>query len=579
MSKAEKLLELARRRGIFWSSYEIYGGASGFYDLGPIGVLIKRNIVELWRNYFIYDNDDLVVEIETPIISPKRVFEASGHVENFIDPIVKCNKCNKIYRADHLVEELTKIRTEGLSPEKLNEIIKEKKIKCPNCGGELGEVKVFNLLFETRIGPYADSIGYLRPEAAQGMFTSFKRVFEAFREKLPIGIAQVGRVARNEISPRQGIIRMREFTIMEIEFFYNPEETSLDILNERGVSYDKINILLASDKIKGNEKPVRMEVYEAVREKIILSPWQAFWMAIASRFITKLGINEGKSYFEEKLPEERAHYSLQTFDQIVETEGFGKIEISGHANRGRYDLSRHQQFSNQDMTVFIKYSEPIIVKEKRIIFDRRRLYEIFKEKAEQIIEEVNKIKVEEIEDSLRTKDYITIKGYEIPKSIIKVIEEERKVSGKKIIPSVVEPSFGAERLLYVVLENAINEREGRLILSLPPSISPYQVAVFPLLEREKLINYAINIYKLLKNYFKVFFDYTGSIGKRYARADEIGIPFSVTIDPRTLNDRTLTIRDRDTWNQIRVKEEELITKLQRALKGERLELLGEIVRE
>jgi glycyl-tRNA synthetase len=278
----EKVIELAKRRGIFWPSYEIYGGVGGLYDIGPIGTRIKNKIVQLWRKIFVEENSDFVVEIETPMITPKKVFEASGHLENFTDPIVECNKCHRVFRADHLVEEVLKISAEGLKAEELTNLIREKNIKCPVCGGDLGDVRYFNLLFSTNIGPYTGSTGFLRPETAQGMFTSFKRVYESTREKLPLGIAQVGRVARNEISPRQGLIRMREFTIMEIEFFMDPEDTENIPLDK--FSEDKINVLPAEAKIKG-EKPSTFKVKELVDEKIVINPWMAYWMATANKFV------------------------------------------------------------------------------------------------------------------------------------------------------------------------------------------------------------------------------------------------------------------------------------------------------
>ncbi|MEM4138894.1 MAG: glycine--tRNA ligase, partial [Sulfolobaceae archaeon] len=315
MSVFEKVAEVAKRRGIFWPSYEIYGGVAGLYDIGPIGVKIKNKIVELWRKIFIKDHSEYVVEIETPLITPYRVLEASGHVESFTDPIVECTKCKKIYRADHLVEELTKINVEGFSPSQITSIIREKNLRCPACGGELGDVRLFNLLFQTNIGPYSGNQGFLRPETAQGMFTSFKRVYEAIRERLPLGIAQVGRVARNEISPRQGLIRMREFTIMEIEFFIDPKDSTMPPI-ERFSNY-KLNILTKEDREKGVERPTPYTLEELIKEKIVINPWMAYWMAVSNLFVEKLGIEKEKIRFEEKLPHERAHYSSQTFDQII----------------------------------------------------------------------------------------------------------------------------------------------------------------------------------------------------------------------------------------------------------------------
>ncbi|TRM97419.1 glycine--tRNA ligase, partial [Sulfolobus sp. E1] len=347
-----KVMDLAKRRGIFWPSYEIYGGVAGLYDIGPIGVKIKNKILKLWRKYFIEDNDDFVVEVETPIIGPSKVFEASGHVESFTDPVVECTKCRRVYRADHLIEDALKRSVEGLKPEELTKMIKENNLKCPSCGGDLGEVRLFNLLFATTIGPFTGNIGYLRPETAQGMFTSFKRVYESVRQKLPLGIAQIGRVARNEISPRQGLIRMREFSIMEIEFFIDPEDTENVPLSR---FYDlKVKVLTKDEKVKDG-RPKEYGIDEMVREKIVETPWMAYWMAVASKFVRALGINE--FYFEEKLPHERAHYARQVFDQIAVINDM-KVEISGHAYRGNYDLSRHMKFSGQDLSVFKKFEIP-----------------------------------------------------------------------------------------------------------------------------------------------------------------------------------------------------------------------------
>ncbi|MFP3217031.1 MAG: glycine--tRNA ligase [Acidianus sp.] len=557
----EKVIELAKRRGIFWPSYEIYGGVGGLYDIGPIGTRIKNKIVQLWRKIFVEENSDFVVEIETPMITPKKVFEASGHLENFTDPIVECNKCHRVFRADHLVEEVLKISAEGLKAEELTNLIREKNIKCPVCGGDLGDVRYFNLLFSTNIGPYTGSTGFLRPETAQGMFTSFKRVYESTREKLPLGIAQVGRVARNEISPRQGLIRMREFTIMEIEFFMDPEDTENVPLDK--FSEDKINVLPAEAKIKG-EKPSTFKVKELVDEKIVINPWMAYWMATANKFVRKLGVSLERVYFEEKLPSERAHYSSQTFDQMVIV-GEDKVEISGHAYRGDYDLSRHSKFSGQDLSVFKKYDQPKIIKKKIVIINKDKLNKESKDFVKEFMKRISSLKPEEVEKILNEK----IDGKEI-KEYVTVTEREEKESGKRFIPHVVEPSFGVERCLYISVLNAYREKKDRIVLSLPREIAPYEVAVFPLLERDELISRAREIYSKVKEKFDAIFDDSGSIGKRYARADEIGIPYAITVDPQTLQDNTVTIRDRDTWNQIRVKEEELINTLEKLFSGEEI---------
>ncbi|NON62199.1 glycine--tRNA ligase [Candidatus Acidianus copahuensis] len=554
MSETEKVIELAKRRGIFWPSYEIYGGIGGLYDIGPIGTRIKNKIVNLWRQIFVEDNNEFVVEIETPIITPEKVFKASGHIDRFTDPIVECNKCHKVYRADHLVEEFAHISAEGLNTTEITSLIRDKGIRCPSCGGDFGDVREFNLLFGTTIGPYSDSKGYLRPETAQGMFTSFKRVYDSSRQKLPLGIAQIGRVARNEISPRQGLLRMREFTIMEVEFFMDPEDKDVPLWK---YGEDIIRVLTAELKQKKEEKPISYKVSELVSEKAVINPWMAYWMATANKFVKELGISENNIYFEEKLPHERAHYSSQTFDQMIVL-GNDKIEISGHAYRGDYDLSNHAKSSGQDLTVFKKYSTPITVKKKSVIINKDKLNNEDKNLIKDFMKRISNLSPEQIETLIKMDEKINGKSLS---EFVSVVEREEKESGKKFYPHVVEPSFGVERCLYISVANAYREKKDRIVLSLPPKIAPYEVAVFPLLERGELVERARKIYLMLKTGFDVMFDDSGSIGKRYARSDEIGVPFAITIDPQTLQDDTITIRDRDTWDQIRVKEGELINTL------------------
>ncbi len=558
-----KITELAKRRGFFWPSYEIYGGIAGFYDLGPLGAYLKKNIVELWRKHFVLEHQDYVVEIETPIVGPKIVYQASGHLEKFTDPIVECMKCGRKFRADHLIEEKLGINVEGLSPEELTKIIKENNLTCPVCGGPLSEVKTFNLLFKTQIGPYEGNLGFIRPELAQGMFVAFKRTLEVMRNKLPLGIAQIGKVGRNEISPRQGMIRLREFTIAEMEYFFDPEDEENSCPDYNKVKFDEIKVITCNDKRKGGS-PQILSLDEAVQKGIIVHKCLAYWMGVAQRFVEALGIPKSSIMFEEKCPEERAHYSSQTFDQLVKVSRWGWVEVSGHSYRGSYDLSRHEKFSGEELEVFKPFKEPKIVKRKKILVNKAVIGRMFKEKASEIISKIQNLDPDEIEKFISLNKDIIIDNLKIPKEAIKIIEVEEKVTGKKFLPHVVEPSFGIERLIYVVLEYSYKEKDGRVIMSIPRYLAPIKVAVFPLNESEKrLVEKAREIFDILKREFEVMYDDRGSIGRRYARADEIGIPAAVTVDYETLEDNTVTIRDRDTWKQVRVREKDLVDVLKK----------------
>ncbi len=561
--KYEKIVDLAKRRGFFWSSYEIYGGVAGLYDLGPLGALLKANIVNLWREYFVLRHQDLVVEIETPIITPEIVLKASGHLDHFTDPITECVKCGRKYRADHLIEEFAKIKVEGLSIKELNNIIKEKGLRCPVCNGELSDVREFNLLFKTTIGPYSSDVGYLRPEAAQGIFVAFKRVLVAVRERFPIGIAQAGKVGRNEISPRQGMVRLREFTIMEVEFFHDPEGEEPPWERFSG----KLRLLTAEQRKKGEDKPIEIDVIEAIKEGIIKNKWLGYWMCVARDFVKEIGIDYNEMFFEEKLPHERAHYSAQTFDQLVRVSRWGWIEVSGHAYRTDYDLRKHMEFSGQDMTVFKSFKEPKLVEVEKIVIDKALLGKILGSAMTSFQEAINRLDITEVKKILANPgNIINIAGYEIPREAIKIVKETQKVTGTRMIPHVAEPSFGAERLVLVALDKAYSEEDGRVVLRFPRKIAPIKVAVFPLLEKDELVEVARKIYtELMMAGFTVLYDESGSIGRRYARADEIGVPLAVTVDFQTLADGTVTIRDRDTKQQIRVHTRELKNMLREAL--------------
>jgi len=377
--KHRLLSELARRRGFFWGSFEIYGGVSGFIDLGPLGTGLKREIEDSWRDFFLRRHG--FTEISTPIITPERVLEASGHVQNFKDPMTECTNCHRRFRADQLIKEAAGTETEGLDLDQLSVLLKQ--VKCPECGGVLGSPQYFVTMFKTNIGPYGEDPAYTRPEAAQGIFVDFHRVLEVMREKFPLGIAQVGTVLRNEISPRQGPIRLREFTIMDFELFFDPERPECPYIDE--VREDKLSIVTEDTRKKGRSETTRITTAEALEKRLVKSPWMAYFMSQSARFLAKLGINEHYQRFFEKLSTERAHYSSQTFDHEVKLDRWDWVEVAGFAYRTDFDLRSHMQATGIDLRVFKAYDSPIEKKVRTIRPNHQKIRQRFGTDAGRII--------------------------------------------------------------------------------------------------------------------------------------------------------------------------------------------------
>jgi glycyl-tRNA synthetase len=559
--------ELARRRGFFWQSYEIYGGVGGFVTYGPLGARLKQNIEAKLRELFV--NKLGILEIESSVITPGKVFEASGHVKHFKEPMVECSKCNKRFRADHLLEEYAKISSteaEKMSLDEIKAAIEKNAITCPECGGTFNAPQQFLTMFETTIGPYAGATGYGRPEAAQGIFVEFNRLYAMAREKLPFGVLQIGHALRNEISPRQGLIRLREFTIADLEFFFDPEAPCCHLLKD--VENETLPLLLAEKRAKGSEKTLNVTVKEALEKKMVRSEWQAFFMAMAKRLLTEIGVPAEKQRFIEKLPWEKAHYATQSFDQEVLVDRWGWIEVSGHAYRTDYDLSCHMKASGADLRVYKEYETP--VEEEQLVVKpiMAKLGPAFKAEAAKVAELLANAPAEEVAASLKKNGYYMVQNYKILPEYVDVSRQKTVSRGKRFIPHVVEPSFGCDRLFYVALEYAYRVKDDRVVMSFPRSIVPTQVGVYPLVSKDGLVEKAQEVHKLLANEgFATEFDETGSIGRRYARADEAGVPLGITIDYDTLNDGTVTIRDRDTWQQVRSPIKDLPKLLQKYFQG------------
>jgi len=486
----EDIAVFCKRKGFVYPNSEIYGGFSGFWDFGHLGVELKNNIKNEWWKFHVQSRED-IVGMDGSIITHPKIWEASGHVESFKDIMLTCSKCKEKIRADQFVEEKLKINVEGYSVEKINDIIKKNKLKCPKCKSDFEDTEKFNLMFKTIVGPKEDksSIAYLRPETAQVIFADFKLVVDNARLKLPFGIAQIGKGFRNEISPRDFLFRCREFDMMEIEYFVHPEKASkCPFIGE--VLEEELNFL-TSEMQEKNEKPKKIKVKDAIKKKL-MSEWHAYWLATEQNWFTSLGANPDNFRIRQHLKEEKSHYATDTWD-LEYNFPFGWKELQGIANRSDFDLKQHIKFSGKDLSIF---------------------------------------------------------------------DEETK---KKIIPYVIaEPSLGVERAFIVFIFDAYNYDKGRgnIVLKLHPKLAPIKVGVFPLVN--KLDREAKKIYDLLKLDFNCIFDRSGSVGRRYARADEIGIPYCITIDFDSLKNEDCTIRNRDNTKQIRVKIKDLkdtITKL------------------
>jgi len=445
-AKMEDIISLCKRRGFIYQGSDVYGGLSGTWDYGPLGVQLKRNIMNLWWRMFVDERDD-IYGVDAAILMNPKVWKASGHVDTFVDPLCEDTVNHRRYRTDHILKD-NGVDVDGLTMEQMDEVIAERGIKSPD-GNPLSKSRTFNMMFKTSVGATEseDSVAYLRPETAQGIFTNFKNVVDSFYPDLPFGIAQQGKAFRNEIAPRDFVFRSREFEQMEIEYFVNPE----------------------------NWQEAFDELLKSTHE-----------------FLEALGL-DSKNIHELDVPaEDRAHYSKKTID-IEYDFPIGKEELMGIAYRTDFDLMNIQRVSGKSM------------------------------------------------------EY-TIKG-----------------TNEKFVPHVIEPSFGVERALMAVLSSAYREDEQngskRVYLALPEHLAPVKFAVSPLLKNKpELVEKAREIYANLskKNPGRVMWDDNGNIGKRYRRQDEIGTPHCVVVDFQTLEDDTVTVRERDTTEQRRVRTEELV---------------------
>jgi len=455
----DELASFCKRKGFVYPSSEIYGGLAGFWDFGHLGVELVRNIKEQWWNFHVRNRED-IEGIDGSIITNPKVWNASGHIENFVDYIIYDKKKKEKFKVDmHEVKEY-----EGKKDFEIQ-----------------GK---FNPMFETKVGPGGKEEAYLRPETAQSIFVNFRNIFDSARMKLPCGIAQIGKAFRNEIAPREFLFRTREFEQMEIEYFIK-KGMKCPYMNE----ILSLEILFYTEKMqKSGKGPVKMKIFEAWKKGLI-SDWHAYWLSKEFEWFILLGANPDNFRARQHISDEKSHYAIDTWD-FEYNFPMGWRELQGFANRGNFDLDAHQKKSGKSLEVF----------------------------------------------------------------------EE----GKRILPEVVcEPSLGVGRAFVVFMLDAYEfdkEREN-VVLHLSSKLAPYKAAILPIISKGEVEEVAYELYRELKEEFNVFYDKAGSIGRRYSRQDEIGTPYCIAVDKDTIDNKTITIRDRDTTKQIKVEIKDLIKTL------------------
>ncbi|GGM74509.1 glycyl-tRNA synthetase [Halarchaeum rubridurum] len=570
------LVELAKRRGFFFQSSEAYGGVSGFYTYGPQGASLKERVEETWRERFALAEGHM--QIDAPTVMPEPVFEASGHLDGFDDMLVECAECGESHRADHLIEGATDIEeAESLPTDEVASLLDAHDIDCPSCGAPLAgqPVDEFNLMFETNIGPGTSQTGYLRPETAQGIFVEFPRLKEYARGQLPFGVTQVGKSYRNEISPRNALVRTREFTQAELELFVDPDGDEPDVSSVADV---EVTLYPAENQPEGDY--VETTVGEAVAEGVV-DPWVAYYLGVATEWYETIGVDFERFRYRQHQPGERAHYATDCWDAEADVSAPDEapewIEIAGYAYRGDYDLSKHGEHGTENFTVFTQYDEPKTVERASVDPDMSYLGPEFGGAAAEIADALAALA--ERDRAAFEGDEVTVdvdgESYTVPTEKTGFEFAEETEAGRHVTPHVVEPSIGIDRTVYTVLAHAHEEDEvdegERTVLRLDPSVAPTDVAVFPLMDKDGMGERAHEIATTLRGEgLDVTYDDSGNIGRRYRRQDEVGTPFCVTVDYESVDEEpeTVTLRERDSTDQVRVPSADLASVLADLRAGE-----------
>ncbi|VDK39190.1 unnamed protein product [Taenia asiatica] len=572
-----KLEDLLKQRFVYDQSFSIYGGVQGLYDYGPTGCAIKANLLAAWRQFFVLEEQ--LLEVDCSMLTPECVLKASGHLERFTDYMVRDVVTGECFRADHLIESaLEAIRTskrtseaekseidkclsqlEGYGADELAEIITRYSIKSPVTKNDLTSPQKFNLMFSTSIGPTGQYQGFLRPETAQGIFVNFQRLLQFNQGRLPFGAAQIGSAFRNEISPRSGVIRVREFTMAEIEYFVDPKDKS----HPKFAQYAdlKLPLFSACDQMDGKSTQ-EISLKDAVARGIIANETLGYFMARIFLFLYMVGVKPDRCRFRQHMKNEMAHYARDCWDAECLTT-YGWIECVGCADRSCYDLTQHQLATGVRLVAEKLLPEPVTVHEVKCVPNKAKIGRTYRGEAAQILKAFETLSPDE---SLKIKEELVNSGkyilsvngshFEVTSDMVAIKEADVRVHVEEVVPSVIEPSFGIGRIMYAILEQNFHTRENdeqRTFLSLPPIIAPYKCSVLPLSSHPDFW------LCLAKQLTRVGISHRvdesgGSIGRRYARTDQIAIPYGITVDFDTVNQKppSASLRERETMKQIRV---------------------------
>lgn len=609
----ENLENVLKRRFFFAPAFEIYGGVSGLYDYGPPGCAFQANIIDIWRKHFILEED--MLEVDTTMLTPYEVLKTSGHVDKFSDWMCRDLKTGEIFRADHLVEEVLESRLkgdkearglvkdanadaqedadkkkrkkkvkeikavklddevvqeyetvlakiDGYSGEELGELMVKYNIGNPVTGETLEPPKAFNLMFETAIGPSGQLKGYLRPETAQGQFLNFNKLYDFNNLKMPFASAAIGKSFRNEISPRAGLLRVREFLMAEIEHFVDPENKKHDRFEE--VADVKLRFLPRTVQQEGSTTPIETTIGEAVKSGLVDNETLGYFIARIYQFLFKIGVDPQRLRFRQHMANEMAHYAADCWDAELQT-SYGWIECVGCADRSAYDLTVHANKTKEKLVVRQKLDTPITVTKYELDLEKKKFGPKFRKNAplvEDWLVSRSQDELVQLKEELTTKGKITFRIPEIEDDIeldstFITIEQRTKVEHvREYTPNVIEPSFGIGRIIYSIFEHRFwsrAEATERAVLSFPPIVAPTKVLLVPLSNNEDLQPIVKQISRTLRKEqipFKVD-DSGASIGKRYARNDELGTPFGITIDFESVKDGSVTLRERDSTKQVR----------------------------